>query len=62
MAELNVADRVYPVGHEDDPDYEAPCQWFARCENPANGLRDHPTLGQVPICKRCDEKVEALQS
>jgi hypothetical protein len=49
--------RVYA---NDDPDREVTCQWFALCENPANGLRDHPTLGQVPICVRCDEKAAAL--
>ncbi|ASR75981.1 hypothetical protein J4U02_gp118 [Mycobacterium phage Aziz] len=61
MAGLDTAARVYPVGHEDDPDYESLCQWFARCGNHANGLRDHPILGPVPICKRCDDKVDRLQ-
>jgi hypothetical protein len=39
---------------------EVPCEWLALCENPANGLRDHPVLGEVPICQRCDDKVERL--
>jgi hypothetical protein len=29
------------------------CQWFAMCENSADGIRSHPVLGAVPICERC---------
>lgn len=36
------------------------CMWFAKCDLPANGLRPHPILDQVPICVRCDAKVERL--
>lgn len=36
------------------------CQWYALCDNPANGLRDHPVIGDVPICQRCDDKTERL--
>lgn len=39
----------------------AVCHWFAKCPNPANGLRDHPVLGDVPICQRCDDKIEAMR-
>lgn len=39
---------------------EVGCQWFAKCRNPANGLRSNPILGDVPICKRCDDKCERL--
>jgi hypothetical protein len=36
------------------------CEWYALCENPATGTRSHTILGDVPICERCDAKVEAL--
>jgi predicted PP-loop superfamily ATPase len=36
------------------------CCWFALCENEATNVRTHPILGDVPICGRCDAKVEAL--
>jgi hypothetical protein len=40
------------------------CQWFAGCDNFANGVRPHPAFagGGVPICKRCNDKVERLES
>lgn len=57
---IDVAARVYPEGHEGDPDYETVCMWWAKCTNPANTLKDHPVLGKVPICKRCAEKLERL--
>lgn len=34
------------------------CAWFALCENKAVRMRLHPTLGSVPICQRCDDKVD----
>jgi hypothetical protein len=34
--------------------------WFARCENPANGLCDAGPLGVIPICQRLDDKVERI--
>lgn len=34
------------------------CQWFANCENPANGTMPHPVLGEVPICERCRKRAE----
>lgn len=60
MATLDINSRVYQAGHEDDPDYEASCAWFALCPNPANGLADGGPLGEVPICKSCAEKVERI--
>lgn len=33
------------------------CHWFALCDHPATSLREHPVLGAVPICTRCEEKV-----
>lgn len=41
-------------------DPTAYCQWFAACRNAASTTRQHPVLGNVPICKRCNDKVEAL--
>ena len=38
-----------------------PCVWFALCTNKATATRSHPILGQVPICKRCDDKVAAIE-
>jgi hypothetical protein len=58
MSRLNIGDRVYGNGGEQ------PCMWFAMCRNPANGLRTGPIgggkMGGVPICQRCDDKVERL--
>jgi len=36
------------------------CQWFLLCKNKAVKTRDHVILGAVPICKRCDDKIEFL--
>lgn len=36
------------------------CQWFALCTNEATTTRSHPVLKEVPICDRCNAKVEAL--
>lgn len=36
------------------------CAWFALCTNEAATTRHHPILGDVPICTRCDAKIEAL--
>ncbi|MEY9235377.1 hypothetical protein ABIF78_007700 [Bradyrhizobium japonicum] len=34
------------------------CRWFLRCDNPATETKPHPVLGDVPICKRCAEKMK----
>ena len=57
MSHLDEANRVYVSGHEGDPDYEAPCMWFALCDHPANGVGDAGPMGQVPVCRRCAEHV-----
>lgn len=36
------------------------CGWFLLCKNAATGTREHPTLGAVPICDRCNEKMDAI--
>lgn len=38
------------------------CQWFAMCQNLATTTRPHPTLGDVPICDRCNTKTDALEA
>jgi hypothetical protein len=43
-----------PIGHV------YTCQWFAGCHNVATTTRKHPILGNVPICDRCNKKIEAL--
>jgi hypothetical protein len=34
------------------------CKWFLRCDNPATETKPHPILGDVPICRRCAEKMK----
>lgn len=36
------------------------CAWFALCDNDATMTRPHPILGDVPICNRCDTKIDSL--
>lgn len=36
------------------------CAWFLMCERIATALRPHPVLGLVPVCKRCDDRIERL--
>ena len=36
------------------------CEWFALCDREATRYRDHPVLGQVPICDQCDDRVDRL--
>lgn len=38
----------------------ATCEWYALCENEADGVVDHPILGKVPTCRRCAEKHELI--
>ncbi|KRD08596.1 hypothetical protein ASE48_08510 [Mycobacterium sp. Root265] len=59
MSRLDIEGRVY-LSEKTGPEYEVPCQWFAKCENPANGLRSHPILTQVPTCQRCDDKIARI--
>jgi hypothetical protein len=33
------------------------CHWFLACANQAAELRDHPVLGNVPICAHCARRV-----
>jgi hypothetical protein len=30
------------------------CQWFHGCVNTATTTREHKTLGDVPLCEKCD--------
>lgn len=36
------------------------CQWFLLCKNRATMTRPHPLLGNVPICKRCNDKMDKI--
>lgn len=36
------------------------CEWFLLCGNRATKTRNHPMLRPVPICGRCDRKIERL--
>jgi len=38
------------------------CQWFARCTRIATRTRQHPILGAVPICRQCDQNIEAMDA
>lgn len=38
------------------------CQWFLNCKNNATTTMSHPILGDVPICKRCKDKVKRLSN
>lgn len=35
------------------------CQYFALCENEAEGTVENPVLGAVPACQRCADRVGA---
>ncbi len=37
---------------------EGTCQWFANCKKEATHTHSHPTLGEVPICDRCESWYE----
>ena len=36
------------------------CEWFALCVREAVTTRPHPVLGDVPICKECNDKMDRL--
>jgi|tagenome__1003787_1003787.scaffolds.fasta_scaffold18694934_2 hypothetical protein len=36
------------------------CRWFLGCQNKATKTIDHPTLGKVPTCKACYDRVEEM--
>lgn len=36
------------------------CKWFLSCENAATRTRPHPILGDVPICERCNAKMDRI--
>jgi hypothetical protein len=59
MSRLEIEDLVYAEGF---PDQAVTCAWFAKCVRPANGLRAHPILGDVPLCQHCDDWCERMAS
>jgi hypothetical protein len=32
------------------------CEWYARCDHPAEGTVTHPIMGGVPTCQRCADR------
>lgn len=38
------------------------CKWFLMCRNKATTTRKHPILGDVPICKRCNDKMDRIEA
>lgn len=56
--------RVYATIDGQEAPLPEGCQWFAWCDNFANGIRPHPAFagGGVPICKDCDDKVERINA
>lgn len=59
---LDLNARVYATVDGREMTTPEGCQWFALCDNFANGIRPHPAFagGGVPICQRCDDKVERM--
>jgi hypothetical protein len=45
---------LYPVQGGEE---QAPCMWFALCENPALTTEHAPGCGDVPICERCHRRM-----
>ena len=43
------------------PIINSKCQWFALCENDATRAELHPTLGAVPICNSCSDKLRRIE-
>lgn len=54
--------RVYATIDGKEAPLPEGCHWFAKCDNFANGLRDAGPLGMIPICKRCDDKLERIDA
>jgi len=46
----------------DEENHIITCSWFAKCKRPAAAIRQHSVLGGVPICARCDAKIEELST
>lgn len=60
---LDINNRVFatdPDTGAELSDKPAVCMWFARCTNPANGVRDAGPVGIIPICQRCDDRVARM--
>jgi hypothetical protein len=36
------------------------CEWFAHCRRPAAAVVEHPSLGDVEICRHCLEQGERM--
>ena len=62
QAAEQAAERAAEVEAEPGPPGRllGPCMWFALCTNDATTTRPHPILGNVPICDRCDAKVDQI--
>jgi hypothetical protein len=44
--------------NETDASSHALCEWFAKCIRVAAGVVWHPTLGDVPTCQECADKLD----
>lgn len=62
MTNIEVIQTETGIYHDDGTGELMPvvCHWFARCVNQAMTTRNHPILGDVPICTRCDDKCEGM--
>ena len=38
------------------------CGWYAYCFNQATHYRQYPGVGLVPICGRCDDRVNEFET
>lgn len=38
------------------------CEWFARCVRRATTTRPHPILGDVPICAKCADWYDRMDT
>ena len=50
-------DVVERAVNETDWIAEANCEWFAGCDRPADVVVDHPILGGIPSCQRCQDRM-----